>query len=189
MNPMRWIQEYRRESDQEIRAELANSLCQEIMGDVALFIYGRVHALAAEDVLQEALATIFINLDKFRGNADKQFLAFCYRIASVKVAMYYRKRKRFERFIPIEELSFMVEEIWQYSLGWELEMPDLRDALSLLEKAKPGCQKLLWDHIIVDLDYEAIAERLRLKPDAVRMRIERCLAKAKELVKGYERRK
>jgi RNA polymerase sigma factor (sigma-70 family) len=181
---MGWIEKYRQETDLDMRLNYATSIYMEIVGDLSLFAFGKVHAFAAEDVLSETFAAIFTRLSTFRGKSDKEFLGWCYRIARNKISDHYRKKSsdRLEPF-PSEELWYLIENYSQEGQDWKLEKADLHEALNLLEKSKPGCREYLWNHYVLGFDYSEIAEESRLKYDAVRRRIERCLEAARDLLK------
>jgi RNA polymerase sigma factor (sigma-70 family) len=177
------IEKYRRETSLTKRLDLATEIFCEVLDGLRLVIFSKVPKSAVEDVLQETLKSIFLGLDKFKGTTDKEFLGWCYQIARNKVSDYHRKEysSRLEPF-PADELLKLAEESATYDPRWKYEKRDVRDALDLLEKTKPGCRALLWNHFVIGLDYAEIAEELQLKYNAARMKIARCLKAAGTLL-------
>ena len=181
-----WIEEYRRESSLKKRVDLATNIYCALLADLRVFVFGKVHPSAGDDVLQETLKAIFTDLSAFRGNTDKAFLSWCYRIARNKVndylRKYYRDKDRLESF-PAEELWQIIEKTPQFDREWEfLDKFHVKEALSLLDKSKPECREYLWNHYVIGFDYAEIAEEQDLNYDNVRMKIGRCLDEAKSLV-------
>ena len=180
---MERIEQYRKTTDLITRRLCASAIYYEILGDISLFIFGKVSAFAAEDVIQDAMIAIITNLSAFRGQTEKEFLKWCYQIARRRIADQYRKKAidRLEPF-PKEELWYLIEKRQDNVRDWKLDKADLDDALNLLDKSKPECRKFLWNHYVLGFDYEEIAEESQLKYDAVRMKIGRCLETARALL-------
>ena len=128
----------------------------------------------------KAIAT---SLNKFQGETEKQFWAWCYRIARNKLSDHYREQYA-ERAQPVapDELWRMMEVSAQDAPITAQTRHDLDYAIKLLTAAKPECYQLLWQHYVVGRDYGEIAEERGLNYDAVRMQIGRCLDQAKSLV-------
>ena len=174
------VNSYRQTTDLKTRLPLAGFIYCEIEPDLRLFIFGRVHPSATEDVLQEVLKAIFTNLDKFRGKTEKEFLGWCYRIARNKVNDQLRKQSA-DRTQPVPQ-----EELWQFvdesgPLSPQDKM-DLESAMNLLTESKPKCRDLLWKHFVIGLELKEMAKEFNLKSDAVRMKIKRCLDGAQGLM-------
>jgi RNA polymerase sigma factor (sigma-70 family) len=176
----RFLEFFKGELMLQRKIELGQQLCTMMQGHLHLFLMGRVHPNDVDDVLNETLKAIFLSLETFRGNTDKQFFAWCYRIARNKVSDHYRK-DRLEPF-PTEELWALVDAAATETPLSPQVKADLEYAMSLLGKTKPQCCKLLWDHFMSGMDIGDLAQELDLNYDAVRRRIERCLDTARKLL-------
>jgi RNA polymerase sigma factor (sigma-70 family) len=178
------IHEYRQEWDLDRRYEIANWIYGKIVGPLKLFIFGLVPPSAVEEVLNETTKAIIINLEKFQGEVDEQFFAWCYRIARNKAKDYHRGQfnNRLDTF-PLDEIRELVEltNSKEGPVPPEIIM-DLEYAMNMLAKSKPKCRELLWNHYIIGMRYTEIGEDLNLKYDAVRMKVERCLETARKLL-------
>lgn len=131
--------------------------------------------------VQETLVAIAARLHTFEKLTDRQFWAWCYRIAWNKCADAGRRQPAEEFWDPqalwqVIDASAAVEPL---AAGERL---DLEHALNLLSQAKPPCRDLLWWRYVLEWDYEEIAAATGSAYDAVRMQIRRCLELAQELV-------
>ena len=165
------------------RIRLAEQIFRRIEPDLRIFVFSSVTNDAAKDALQEVLKAIATILNKFQGDTEKQFWAFCYRIARNKISDHYRQQYA-ERFQPVDpaELWKMMEVSAQDAPISAAVRHDLDYAIKLLTAAKPDCSDLLWRHYVVGLDYAELAEERNQTYDAIRMQIGRCLDQAKSLV-------
>jgi RNA polymerase sigma factor (sigma-70 family) len=167
------IDQYRQETDLRKRLSLADNIYWYCADFVQLFIYSRARPSDAADIWQETSKTIVEKLTTFKGRTEQTFRSWCYQIATHKIGDAYRGN-RLDPF-PEDELNDLIETSTisrPFSPGDEV---DLKDALNLLEKSHPECRTLLWNYFVIGLDYDEIAEELKLQYDAVRMRIKRCL--------------
>jgi RNA polymerase sigma factor (sigma-70 family) len=162
---------------------LGDIIFRRIAPDLRVFVFGYVSSHAAEDALQEVFKAVATSLKKFRGNTEKEFWAWCYRIARNKLNDHFRS-KFADRMQPTSP-----DELWQMMEVSADDAPmtaqtrhDLQHAIKLLTAAKPDCSDLLWRHFVIGLDYAELATERDLKYDAVRMKIGRCLEEAKSLV-------
>lgn len=165
------------------RARLADAIFRLIGPDLRLFAFSKLPAQDAEDALQEILMAVARNLQNFRGDAAKEFWGWLYRIARNKLNDKYRKQAN-EKLLPLppEDLLQMIEAV-THDAPLTTEIKDeLEHAMKLLSNSKPECYDFLWNHFIFDLDYADIAAERDMTPDAVRMRIARCLNDAGNLL-------
>jgi len=138
---------------------------------------------AREDVLQETAKAVTESFTKFKGDSEKEFWAWCFRIALNKVNDHLRK-KAADRLQPMDpgEVWQLVETSAQNSPLSAEDRLDLQHALKILAEAKPECLDYLWQHFVVGLDYSELAEERQMSYDNVRMKIGRCLEHAQELM-------
>lgn len=160
----------------------------EIIGIVRPSLYVFIAARCApdqvEDVLQETLVVIATKIATVQCEADAQVWAWCYSTARNKLKQCYQQAQRHPtESLDVEEIRRMVEAVAAEAqpLPDGLRL-DLEDALKLLEFGVPPCRDLLWDHYVLGLDYQEIADRHRLAYDTARMKIHRCLERAQEML-------
>jgi RNA polymerase sigma factor (sigma-70 family) len=158
------------------RIRLAERIIRQIAPDLRLLVFSSISHEDAEDASQEVLKAVATGMKKFAGGTEKEFLAWCYRIARNKLNDHYRdKAANRMQPTPPDELRRMMEVSAQTKL-------DLDHAIKLLTAAKPECSDLLWRHYVIGLDYTELAEERGVNYDNVRMKIGRCLDEAKSLV-------
>lgn len=163
------------------RIARASFIFDQIEPELRLFIMGKAHPNEAEDILQESFKAIILKLASFRGGTVRAFWKWCYQIARNKMVDQYHASVRVqslqkEEFAQLIRLSARAE-----TLSAE-DRFDLKFALGLLEKSKPGCRDLLWKRFVIGFTHEEIAEEFDLKCDAVRMRVNRCLDAARGIL-------
>ena len=165
------------------RLRLAEEVFRLIEPDLRFFVFSAIQPPVAQDVLQEILKSIATSMKKFEGSSNKEFWAWCYRIARNRLNDHFRK-KASDRLQPMppEELWQLVESSAQASPLSPADKHDLEYAMKLLTASKPECHDYLWKHFVFGLDYAEIAEERNLNYDNVRMKIGRCLDEAKSLV-------
>ena len=165
------------------RVRLAEDIFRMIEPDLRVFIFSSIFHAAAKDALQEVLKAVATSLKKFQGGTEKEFWAWCHRIARNKLSDHFRQQHaaRSQPTAP-EELWQMMELSAQDAPMTPAVRHDLDQAIKLLTAAKPDCSDLLWRHYVIGLDYAEIAEERNLSYDSARMKIGRCLDEAKSLV-------
>lgn len=149
--------------------------------ELRLFIMGKVHPNEAEDVLQETFKAILTGLDSFRGKKSREFWKWCYQIARNKIADHYRTNSRVMLFQK-EEVASLLRLSSRTETFTAEDRADVKHAMDVLEKSKPGCQEILWKRYVIGFTYDEIAEELGLKSDLIRMRVNRCLSAARKLL-------
>ncbi|HEY0550230.1 MAG TPA: sigma-70 family RNA polymerase sigma factor [Verrucomicrobiae bacterium] len=183
MDLIRQVKTYRLTPALDQRLRLAEGIVCEIEPQLQFFVFKAVPSAAAEDVLQEIMKSITAGLAGFKGDSDKQFWAWCYRIARNKVNDQLRKQTS-DRLHPMEP-----EELWQLvdtaaqdeGLSAASRL-DLKDTMKRLTQAKPECAELLWQHFVLGLDYSELAEARQMSYDNARMKLGRCLDAAQDLM-------
>jgi len=179
------VRTYRLTAGLPDRERLADDIFSQIEPKMRLFVNGKIRPQFADDVLQEVLKAIVISLPTFSGLTSDGFVGWCRGIARHKIHNQYEANaKASERFQALPP-----EEIWEHMNASAQDMPfatgerlDLDYAMKLLAESKPECVEYLVKHFVDDLDYDEIAEEENIKENAMRMRIERCVETARELV-------
>jgi RNA polymerase sigma factor (sigma-70 family) len=177
------VRTYRFAAGLSERIRLAEDIFRIIEPDLRVFVFSKIANDSAQDALQEVLKAVAISLKQFKGDTQKEFWSWNYRIARNKLADHYRQQYA-ERVQPVapEELWRMMELTSQDAPMTAQTKHDLDYAIKLLTASKPECYDLLWNHYIIGLDYAELAEERNQNYDAVRMQIGRCLDQAKSLV-------
>lgn len=179
------VRTYRLATGLAEQLRLAEEIFSVIEPPLRQFVFASVPEAAAEDVVQEVLAAAVTALAAFKGDSEKQFWGWCYRIARNKIYDHRRKQaveKKMIQQMPPEELWQLVDASAQTSPISSQDRLDLEDAMKLLISSKPECYDYLWKHFVFGLDYAEIAEEKGASYDGVRMKIGRCLDEAKALI-------
>lgn len=171
---------YREALTLERRLEIANLIYAEIHRDLRIYLMSRVHPNSVEDILNEALKAIFGSLDKFRGNSNEEFFKWCYRIAHNKACDAHRKNRL--ETLPTEEFWELVEAADKKEPLSPGDKHDFEHVIKLLAKLKPACRELLLNHFFFGFSLVELGQELKLKYDAVRQRIKRCLQSVRGLL-------
>ena len=177
------VRTYRLTAGLAERIRLAEDIFRRIEPDLRVFVFSSVSHDAAKDALQEVLKAVATSLKQFKGDTEKEFWGWCYRIARNKLSDHFRE-KYSERVqaLPPEELLKLVETTAHSKPISPGVRHDLDYAIKLLTAVKPDCSDLLWKHYVIGLDYAEIAEERKLSYDNARMKIGRCLDEARSLV-------
>ena len=149
--------------------------------DLRLFVMGKVNPNSADDVLQEPFKGILRQLEDFRGNTSREFWGFCYKIARNKVADHYDAENRVQRF-QTDEMAKLIRLSTRTETLTAEDRADLKYALDLLEKSKPVCRDLLWKRFVIGFTHKELGEEFGLKPDAVRIKADRCIKEIRKLL-------
>jgi RNA polymerase sigma factor (sigma-70 family) len=183
MDLIKQVKTYRLTPALDQRLRLAEEIFRVIETPLQRFIFVRLQYPAREDVFQETVKAVTEGLAKFKGDSDKEFEVWCFRIASNKVNDHLRKKVA-DRLQPMDP-----EELWQLAETSAQSSPlsaedrlDLEHAMKLLLEAKPECRDFLWQHFVIGLDYSELAEERQMSYDNVRMKIGRCLEHAQDLM-------
>lgn len=177
------VRTYRFTAGMAERIPLAEKIFTRIEPDLRLFVFSSVAHQNAPDVLQEVLKAVATSLKQFQGDTEKEFWAWCYRIARNKLNDQFRKQASDRmQTVPPEDLWQMMELSAQDAPISPATRHDLEYAMKLLTASKPECHDFLWNHFVFGRDYADIAEERSMSYDNVRMKIGRCLEEAKSLV-------
>ncbi len=138
------IRTYRLTAGLAEKLRLAEEIFHAIESDLRLFVFSQVRPQSAEDVLQEILKAIITSLTNFRGGTDKEFWAWCYRIARNKLNDQYRAQAS-DRLQPLppEELCQLVDASAQDTALTAGDRHDLEYVMNLLASSKPECGEYL----------------------------------------------
>ena len=166
------------------QCERADDLVVRVRPALYAYLVVRCDPGDVEDLLQEILIASARGFSTMTASDDKQIWGFCYKIARRKLVDHWRARER-ERAI-----STAPEELWHLIENTSVEDPitpderlKLQDALELLRKSEELCYSYLWCYYILDWDIQDVARFHGVSPGAARMRITRCLEKARGVVR------
>ena len=177
------VRTYRLTDSLAERLRLADQIICLVRPNLSLFLFGRLPSSATDDVMQLVLSAIADGLDGFKGNTQELFRRWCFRIARFKVADYYKKQERDPLLaLPPEEFLIAADAAGAGIATTLGVHDDLNTVMSMLKQSKPDCFDYLWDHYILDVPIEELAEANDATYDAFRMRITRCLETAQNLV-------
>lgn len=146
--------------------------------------YGLVnHHQDAEDLVQEALANAFFKLDSFGGRSS--FFTWIYRI-TVNLSISKHRKRRIEttrKSIPLEETITSSNGATPDSVAETEELvQQMRQAIAQLEDDR---RSVLVLRDMDGLDYDQIAEILKIPKGTVRSRLHRARNDLKELMSRY----
>ena len=165
------------------RLRLADQIFPAIEPDLRFFVFKTIQQPAADDVLQNVLMSIARSLESFKGSKLGQFWEWCYKIARRRIYDHLRKKKsdRLQPMLPEEiikeaDISMQVEPV-SSEVRDELEY-----ALRLLKRSKPECVEYLRNFYFLGMDKKDFAQEYDITEATGRMRIKRCLEKARSLV-------
>lgn len=171
------------------RPEERTTACDEVIRMISpelhLYLCSRLEPAWVEDVHQEVLIGIATGLRGFRGTTEPEFWGWCFGIAHHKVCdALSRKQRTKERFVTVDEeqLRRAVEVTAAGQALPQEEAAEVEEALFVLAKVGEPCAGLLHLRYLVGLSYEAIGTANGLSPDAARMKVNRCLDRARELL-------
>jgi DNA-directed RNA polymerase specialized sigma24 family protein len=138
------IRTYRLTAGPAERLRLAEEIIRAIEPDLRLFVFSQVGPQSAKDVLQELLKAITISLKNFQGGTNKEFWAWCYRIARNKLNDQYRTQAS-DRLQPLppEELWQLVDASAQDAAITAGDRHDLEYVMNLLASSKSECGEYL----------------------------------------------
>jgi DNA-directed RNA polymerase specialized sigma24 family protein len=138
------IRTYRLTAGPAERLRLAEEIIRAIEPDLRLFVFSQVGPQSAEDVLQEVLKAITTSLKNFQGGTNKEFWAWCYRIARNKLNDQYRTQAS-DRLQPLppEELWQLVDASAQDAAITAGDRHDLEYVMNFLASSKSECGEYL----------------------------------------------
>jgi RNA polymerase sigma factor (sigma-70 family) len=170
----KWLADYRRDHAPEV----AEKILLAAVVDVRLFVMQKVRKDEAADVAQDIFVEIVRGLDSFKGKTRSQFFAWCHGIARHVIAQHYKELgKQPETHPDFEQFQQMAE---RHTLSLQRangEKEDLDDAMEMMKLAAPECYDLITKFYLLRFKLKEIGKAYGIGPDAVRMRIRRCLGK------------
>lgn len=104
------VRTYRLTAGLAERLRLAEEIFRHIEPDLRVFVFSSVSHDSPKDTLQEVLKAVAISLKQFKGDAVKEFWAWCYHISRNKLSDHFRQQytERVQPFPP-DELWRMME--------------------------------------------------------------------------------
>jgi RNA polymerase sigma-70 factor (ECF subfamily) len=127
---------------------------------------------AVLDIVAETFAQVIVSAHRFRGTSDGEAVAWLNAIAHNLARGYHRRARvedRARRALAIEE---SVREAIAVAGRCDGVALDLDAALASLSATERQAVEL---RVIQELDYDEVARRLAIRPDAARMRVSRGL--------------
>ena len=177
------LQAYRASQALHARMRFAEEIIFLIGPALREFIFRHTRHDMAEDAYQETLVALATNLERCRARTEAQFRQWCYRIAGYKIADQWRERdEAVTTSLEAELLQRAVDLSAKDERMAAEEREELEYALALLRAVKPPCVTYLWERIALDLPYKDLARLHGVSEDTMRMRVDRCLKLARELV-------
>jgi RNA polymerase sigma factor (sigma-70 family) len=167
------------------KCEACDEVIRMISPKLHLYLCSRLEPAWVEDVHQEVLIGIATGLRGFRGTTEPEFWGWCYRIAHNKVCdAVSRKQQTKERFVTVDEeqLRRAIEVTAAGQALPQEEAAEVDEALCVLARLGEPCAGLLRLRYLVGLSLEAVGMAYALSPDAARMKVNRCLDRARELL-------
>lgn len=153
---------------------------------IQALVFSRLGPQEGEDVVVKVLEIVFREIEKVTAKTQSGFESWCLAIARNKVMDAWRSQYR-DRLVPMEpeELLKYAESAGEASGMSPGVRDDLRFIFDLLYAAKPPCVEFLQEHMLFGVDANVMAANYGIEVDAMRRRIERCFALAKELAKKH----
>ncbi len=178
------INEYRVAVSTKAKTEAISALYECLNPKIFLYFAARVSRQDAEDLRSITLSEILKGIRDIKGTTSKQAWKWCFKVARRKLAKYYDDTNSEITESMDPEL---LEEQDGASTGEEpirkLDLQiDVLGALLSLRETNSDCFFVLWDHFIVGIDYDELAEKAEKTVDAVRMQISRCADKLEPLL-------
>jgi len=140
----------------------------------------------AEDIVQEALISIYDSLPLFKGKSS--FLTWAYSIARHELADFYRKKK-FKQIV-FSRLPWLRELVSQ-ALGPELAYQELETKKKIVKTFKhlsEGYSRILRLKYVEELSMRQIGQELNLTVKAVESRLTRARLAFQKLYASQENR-
>ena len=127
-----------------------------------------------KDLAQDVFATIWRDLDSYRGEAPLEGWVHAYCLRTL--GNVFRKRARRPKAVEFEELE---EPAAPQALELDPRLEGVHAALARLE---PDQHQVVLLHAVQGLPYEELGPLLKCSPRAARARYQRALARLRELV-------
>lgn len=181
------LNRYRQANTLEERQQLAWAIVAHVVATVEKVVYRSAPPLAAKDLLHDALVAIVKGLSGFRGASERELFGWCTAIARRKVVDHFRKSARAE-MVPLDSASaelWLVADAEDGGVSAE-DLIQMQATLGTLQALDPKCYSLLWLRYVEQWSHESIGQSEGLNADAARMKIKRCIEKARAAL-GHRR--
>jgi len=176
------VQEYQGSKQLRRKLRIADELTLAVAPDVDRYIRSRYRGNNVEDIVQETLFAMTKGLTRFRGEADRDFMNWCFGIARHKEADEVRDLK------PGRRVSLSDEEIWRAVEASAVEEPisadermDFENVIRLVAIVKPPCDEFLRNRKM-GMHYAEIGRKHGISADAARQAVNRCMELARKLL-------
>ncbi len=137
---------------------------------------------AAEDVTASVFLSVTKNMHTFNGQTDQQLKNWLYKIASNQANEYLRKKKRREKIL--QEVFKITQQPKNNDHNNDNSNSEWAKLYQAISKLKTSDQTLLTLRFFESLDYAQIAQILKKRPAALRIRCHRALKKLRKLMQG-----
>ena len=138
----------------------------------------------AEDAFQETLLALATRAGQCRARTESEVWKWCYQVARNKMADQWRHAGGAETVsLEIEAVRRAVEASGGEERISHDEREELEYAMGLLAAVKPPCVDYLWEAFALNSTYVEMGALHGHSASAMRMKVNRCLALARELVR------
>ncbi|MGN0033289.1 MAG: RNA polymerase sigma factor [Candidatus Limimorpha sp.] len=134
----------------------------------------------AEEVAQDSILKAFSSLEKFNGS-QCEFIAYVRTIAINKSIDEIRKRNRQPSFVEIDNTADKVDD--DDDVADDFPVEKIKEEL---EKLPDGYRLVITLHLLENMDFDDIAERLGIKPSTVRSQYVRGLERLRQSIKKVQ---
>jgi RNA polymerase sigma factor (sigma-70 family) len=148
------------------------------------FIDAHTRPDLADDAYQETLIAIATDVRDCRAETESQIWKWCYQVARNKMADQWRQTAGAETVsLDIAAVRRAVEASGGEERIRHEDREELEYAMGLLQAAKPPCVDYLWEAYGLALTYVEMGKLYGRSADTMRMKVNRCLALAQQLVR------
>jgi len=135
----------------------------------------------AEDVASQVFLAVAGQIKAFRGDTEKAFACWIYKIASNKANDYLRKMARRNRIL-LEAANTLAKDFAVDSPKDDLNWPGFYQAIA---KLKPKEQTIITLRFFENLSYDQISEIIGVKPSTIGVKVHRALKKLRNHLHNF----
>ena len=157
----RWIKQIKRTPDKKAANALVKSYYREVLG----YVYNRSNNKeVAMDITQEIFVSMLQSIKNF-DNSKSSFRTWLYRIASRRIADYYRSSAYHKSQQEISDLVLLDKEKFEPSIEKSVEINEINEFLDSLDRERREIFRL---RIFEDCTFSKIAEITGLPESTVK---------------------
>jgi RNA polymerase sigma factor (sigma-70 family) len=157
-------------------------LAEELIRIVLPVFRGRFEEVDVDELVQETIRAVLQDLHKFENRGRGSFRAWVWRTAANRRLSHGERQgraRRRDKPLDEDELPPQDEPSSHELLHWRERLSVLREALELLD---PVFRRAL-EHLVAGGSPEELAEQEGVKPQTIRTRASRAVAKLRKLVR------